>query len=322
MTGYSVFALGARTARRAVVYCLLCAFALLLASVANAQTTSVSGAQARGAEQFLAAVASGSPQSVALAFHPTELEGLRTRLLARLRADESQSNATARARLFGAGMPLAELERMTGASFYAELAKRIDLRARQFSDVKWLATVRDGDLVHVVGRGKPPKERGTVQVVTLVTLMPYGNEWRAVVPSEVQAQIDDLLEGRARAPQATVARGASTSTPVSVDPAISMLLASAEQALIAGNCADYYGKYLSPNFRRATSATAMKTLIASCTRSESEREQLVAALRIVKTLTPRLEFDGARAVYDVSNQGLRFSSFVLERIDKSWYIAE
>jgi hypothetical protein len=142
------------------------------------------------------------------------------------------------------------------------------------------------------------------------------------VPSDVQAQIDDLLEGRVRAAQPAANRGAAPAAPVAVDPAIGVLLASAEQALIAGNCADYYQKHLSPNFRRATSASAMKTLIASCTRSESEREQLIAALRIVKTLSPRLEFDGARAVFDVSNQGLRYTSFVLERIDKSWYIAE
>lgn len=287
----------------------------------------VSGAQARGAEEYLAAVAGGGAQAVALAFHPAELEALRTRLLTRLRADTAKNDSTSRTRLFGAGMSLAELERMTGASFYAELAKRLELRSRVFEDVKWLGAIREGDAVHVVGRGKPPRERGEVPVLTAVTLLPYGKEWRAAIPSEINAQIDDLLAGRTSGRGSASSQPASTAPPAAVaapstDPAINTLLAAAEKSLIDNQCADYYQQHLSPNFRRATSSAALKTLIASCERSVGTRETLIAALRIVRDLTPRMEFDGARAVYDVSGQGLPFDRYVLERIDKRWYIAE
>jgi len=33
-----------------------------------------------------------------------------------------------------------------------------------------------------------------VLVVNVVTLKPYGKDWKAALPSEIQAQIDDLIE--------------------------------------------------------------------------------------------------------------------------------
>lgn len=298
------------------------------ALAAGAPTADVSRAQGRGAEQFLAVVATGSPQAIAQAYHPAELDGLRIRLLERLRADAARNDSTSRVRLFGPGKQLAELERLTSVSFYNELAPRLQQRGRVFEDVKWLASVPEGEAVHVIGRGKPPKGQGQVAVVTTVTLLPYGKDWRAAIPSEILAQIDDLLEGRTGARETApprVAAAATTAAPATapaLDPAIGTLLTAAEKALIDGKCAEYYEQHMSPNFRRATSGAAMKTLIATCDRSVSTRETLIAALRIVQGLTPRLEFDGGRAVYDVTNQGLPFDRYVLERINKRWYIAE
>jgi hypothetical protein len=314
--------------RRAL--CALIAIVALVgmpASAAAPAVADVNRSQARGAEEFLAVVAGGSSQAIALAYHPTELDGLRTRLLERLRADAARNDSTTRVRLFGAGMSLADLERMTGASLYGELAKRLTHSGRVFQDVKWLASVPDGEAVHVIGRGKPPKERGQVLVVTTVTLLPYGKEWRAAVPSEILAQIDDLIEGRtnvraAPAGRVAVPAAATVATARALDPAIAETLNAAEKSLLEGKCADYYEKYLSANFRRATSGAAMKTLIATCNRSVSTRETLIAALRIVRDLTPRYELEGARAIYDVSGHGLPFDRYVLERLDKRWYIAE
>jgi hypothetical protein len=296
-------------------------------AAAGPPVADVNRAQARGAEEYLAVLAGGSPQAIALAYHPAELDGLRARLLARLRADAARNDSTSRVRLFGAGMSLADLERMTGASIYGELAKRLLQRGREFQDVKWLASVPEGEAVHVIGRGKPPKEKGQVLVVTTVTLLPYGKEWRAAVPSEILAQIDDLLEGRTNvraAPEVKpdTAASAAAATVRAIDPGIAEMLSAAEKTLIEGKCADYYEKHMSANFRRATSSAAMKSLIATCTRSVSTRETLIAALRIVRDLTPRFEFEGARAIYDVSGQGLPFDRYVLERLDKRWYIAE
>jgi hypothetical protein len=79
---------------------------------------------------------------------------------------------------------------------------------------------------------------------------------------------------------------------------------------------------MSPNFRKVTSKKALEALINTCKTSIGTREMLVATVRIVKDLVPIFEYEGRRAVYDVSGQGLPFDRFVLEQVDKKWYIAE
>ena len=77
---------------------------------------------------------------------------------------------------------------------------------------------------------------------------------------------------------------------------------------------------MSPNFNRATSKSARKTLITACTNSENTRETMITTLRVVQELTPK--YDGVRAIYDVSGQGLPYDRFVLEKEKDRWYIAE
>jgi hypothetical protein len=79
---------------------------------------------------------------------------------------------------------------------------------------------------------------------------------------------------------------------------------------------------MSPNFRKVTSRKALDALINSCKTSLGTRELLVATIRIVKDLVPTFEFEGRRAVYDVSGQGLPFDHFVIEQVERKWYIAE
>ena len=103
---------------------------------------------------------------------------------------------------------------------------------------------------------------------------------------------------------------------------ISELLARAEASLAAGHCEEYYDQFMSPNFNHATSRSARKTLINSCTNNENTRETMITTLRIVQELTPKYDMGGARAIYDVSGQGLPYERFVLEREKDRWYIAE
>ena len=106
-------------------------------------------------------------------------------------------------------------------------------------------------------------------------------------------------------------------------PGISELLARAEASLAAGHCEEYYSEFMSPNFNKATSRSARKTLVTACTNNESTRETMITTLRIVQELTPKYDLGGSRAVYDVSGQGLPYERFVLERDkDMRWYIAE
>jgi hypothetical protein len=285
------------------------------------------GAQQRGAEAFLAALAGGNVMVVAQELHPDEVDKLRTRLLTLFRAEASRSDNTYRSRLFGPGRTLAELESMTPVRFYAALSDRVRFRAREYEKVEWLGAVPDGKVVYVVGKGVQPKERGAVKVLVTVALAQYGAQWRAIIPSEVEAQLDDLIEGRVAAapPPAGGAPGRSLveERPAPLAPGISELLARAEASLAEGHCEEYYAQFMSPNFNKATSKSARKTLITACTNSESTRETMITTLRVVQELSPKYDMNGARAIYDVSGQGLPYDRFVLERDkDMRWYIAE
>lgn len=330
--------------------CLLIALTAALApGRASAQAVEpVTRSQRRAVEEFLGAVSTGNPATVAYALHPAELERLRSELLELMRSEDGRGDFTIRSRLFGAAATLPELERLTALDFYALLGQRLVLVGRRYADARYLAAIRDsGDVVHVVLRGKPPEERGKVQVVNLVSIVPYGKDWKAAIPSEIEAQIDDLVHGRALpvgllVPGAPAAppRGAAMAAPAAAaapqkgrgtgsapagagnPPAILELLNAAEKDLIAADCEAYYKQRMSPNFRRVTSKKALETLIAACERSDDMRERLVAMLRIVSGLTPRFEYEGNRAVYDVTNQGLPYDRVTLERIEKRWYIAE
>jgi hypothetical protein len=298
-------------------------FLILLAAMAPVHAAGPNSAQQRGAESFLKAVATGSPEAVAQELHPDELEKLRTRLLALLRAEGSQGGNTYRARLFGQGRSLAQLESATAQKFYAALSERLRLRAREYEKFDWMAAVPDGKVVYLIGKGEQPKDKGSVKVVVMVGLMQYGAQWRAIVPTEIEAQLDDLIENRVSA--ATPPAGTNPSAPAPAQPlapGISELLARAEAALAAGNCEEYYGEFMSPNFNRATSRSARKTLVNACTNNEATRETMITTLRIVQELKPRYDLNGTRAIYDVSGQGLPYERFTIEREGDRWYIAE
>jgi len=303
-------------------------FTVLLASACfPALAAGPNGAQQRGAEAFLAALAGGNVMAVAQELHPDEVEKLRTRLLALFRAEASRSDNTYRSRLFGPGRSLAELESMTAVRFYAALSDRVRFRAREYQKVDWIAAVPDGKVVYLVGKGEQPKERGSVKVLVTVALAQYGSQWRAIIPSEVEAQLDDLIEARVAVapPPSGGAPGKSLveerAAPLS--PGISELLARAEASLAEGHCEEYYSQFMSPNFNKATSKSARKTLVTACTNSESTRETMITTLRVVQELSPKYDMGGARAIYDVSGQGLPYERFVLERDkDMRWYIAE
>jgi len=298
---------------------------LFVFACGSAVAAGPSGAQEKGAAAFLAAVASGNAQAIAQELHPDEVEKLRTRLLTLLRAENLRSDNTYRSRLFGPGRSLAELESMTAVRFYTALSDRLRLRAREYAKFDWLGAVPDGKIVYLLGKGEPPKERGSVKVAVTVALMQYGAQWRAIIPSEIEAQLDDLLEGRtavAAGPTGS-ATAAAQPAPAPLAPGISELLARAEASIAASHCEEYYNEYMSPNFNKFTSRSAKKTLIAHCTNNENQRETMITTLRIVQELRPKYDLGGSRAIFDVSGQGLPYERFVLERDkDMRWYIAE
>jgi hypothetical protein len=298
----------------------------------------VSSAQRQAVLEYLAAVASGDPQGVAFALHPDDLQALRLRILALLSDEAKRDDSTVRSRLFGQGMPLDDIERLTNTGFYAALSYKLYLTGREYTEVEGLAAVPDkGDRVQVVVRARQPRDHGKVQVVNVVTLRPYGKAWKATIPSEIEAQIDDLIEGRhialAIGPRPTTVEsradaasgrknGGATNGTAAAVPGIVELLNTAETALTNGRCDDYYGKQMSPNFRRVTGKKALEALVASCRNGMGTRQLLLSTLHIVRGLDPRYEDESQRAVYDLAGQGLPFQSFSVEQVDKHWYIAE
>jgi hypothetical protein len=289
----------------------------------------VSSGQRTAVLEFLSAVASGDSQVVALAIHPDDLRTLRLRMLGLLHEEAKRGDNTIRSRLFGPGMPLDEIERLTDTGFYAALAYKLYVTGREYSEVEGLAAIPDKDgRVQVVVRARQPREHGKVQIVNVITVKPYGKDWKATLPSEIEAQIDDLIEGRHIAIAATPrpapggqGRAGPSGTAAAL-PAIVELLNSAEQSLNEGRCDDYYKKQMSPNFRSVTGSKALEALVAVCRNGMGTRQLLLATLHIVQGLEPRYVDESQRAVYDLSGQGLPFQSFSLEQVDKRWYIAE
>ncbi len=297
------------------------------AAVAGVNATSVTFSQQNAALEFLQAVASGDPQAVALSIHPDDLRALRLRLLDRMRNEAKRNDSTVRNRLFGPAKQLDELERLTDTGFYATLADRLYLPGREYERAEGMAAIPDKDgKVDVLIRGHQPRDRGKVQVITLVTLKPYGKDWKAALPSEIEAQIDDLIEGRhgtsavTRTPAAV--RGAGSRGTAPAQPGIIELLTTSQQLLSDGKCDEYYNKQMSPNFKRVTGKKAITALISACQGSFGTREMLLATLKIVRSLDPHYEYEGQRATYDLTGQGLPFDHFVLEQVDKHWYVAE
>jgi hypothetical protein len=283
----------------------------------------VSSEQRTAALEFLSAVASGDPQAVAFTIHPDDLQALRLRIVALLRDEAKRGDGTIRSRLFGQGMPLDDIERLTNTGFYATLAYKFYLTGREYTEVEGLAAIPDkGDHVQVVVRGRQPRDHGKVQVVNIVTLRPYGKDWKATLPSEIEAQIDDLIEGRHIAVAARPSVGVRGGGTAAALPAIVELLNAAQKSLDDGKCDEYYDKQMSPNFRRVTGKKALEALVTSCRNSMGTRQLLLSTLHIVRGLEPRYENESQRAVYDLSGQGLPFQTFSLEQVDRHWFIAE
>ena len=288
--------------------------------------TGVTMSQKAAALDYLQAVASGDPEAVAFAMHPDDLRALRLRILTLLHEEAKRGDSTVRNRLFGPARPLDEIEHLTDTGFYATLADRLYLPGREYDGGEGIASIADKDgKVEVLIRGRQPRDRGKVQVVNVVTLKPFGKDWKAALPTEIEAQIDDLIEGRhgtsaaARTPAAVRGGGRGTSP---AQPGIIELLSTSEKLLSEGKCDVYYGKQMSPNFRRVTGKKALAALVAACENSLGTREMLLATLHIVRGLDPHYEYEGQRATYDVTGQGLPFDHFVLEQVDKHWYVAE
>lgn len=277
------------------------------------------GAQEKLATAYIKAAASGDPAALLGLYHPGELEDLRQRVLKALELEDHQGGDAIRSRLFGSAASVDEVRRLTPDNFYMTLARVVGLPAERIEEVKILGIVEENSqLNHAVARVLPPKGANARARVAVVSLIRYGKEWRVQLPVWLQVRVDAALNAPEGAESA-----ARPSAPRTVNsPDLMAALKAGSAVLRAGDCAEFFNVHMSPGFRSSTSAKALGTLIKQCETREETRETYIDALEIAQRLSPKLEQDGTRAVYDMRGQGLPFERFVLEKLDDNWYIAE
>jgi hypothetical protein len=316
---------------KSVTFALMLGGCLWLAAAMPAHANG-SLAQQRAAEEMLFAMAQGDAQAMSMAILEDELVQLRKQLIDAMKLEADRNEHTTRTRLFGDAARLEDLERLTPRNFFVTLAQRLRFGGREFRKVDWIEAVKDrGGMVQMVGRLEPRDNMGEVRVPVLVSIVPWGKDWKAALPLELQAQIDDLRHGRVRAarPAAVASAPATGGAPsAAIPPAratpqkIIDLFDDALKNLEAGKCEAYYDKQMSPNFRRTTGSRALRTLITACESREGLRQQYITAIKAAREREPRFEYAGTRAVFDLSGTGLPYGSWIVEQIDERWYIAE
>ncbi|HUG72419.1 MAG TPA: hypothetical protein VMK82_03240 [Steroidobacteraceae bacterium] len=316
---------------KSVTFALLLGACLWLAASPSLQAAG-GVAQQRVAEEFLTALARGDAQALSMSILEDELVALRKGLLDQMKLEADRDDSLTRQRLFGDGMQLADIERLTPQNFFVALSQRLRFSGREFRKVDWLEVVKDrGGMVHLVGRLVPREDMGEVRVPVLVSLVPWGKDWKAALPLDLQAQIDDLRTGRTRAARPvtavaatpTTGTGSSATPPANATPQpILELFDKALENLAAKRCEAYYDKQMSPNFRRTTGSRALRTLINACESRDTLREQYMTAIRLAREREPRFEYAGTRAVFDLAGTGLPYSRWIVEQVNERWYIAE
>jgi hypothetical protein len=196
--------------------------------------------------------------------------------------------------------------------------KRFLVAPRVMKKTKLIGKVKESDdVLHFIVRGWEDEKGREASSAMLVTLIPYGKQWAVAVPAELEEKIEVAIAGGA-----VGARDVGDSRVAALDPRIIALLDSGIAALKGVRCSEYYNDLMSPNFRKATAPTAVKTLIAQCEKNPAMRDKTRLALEIARGLKPRYEYGDTRAVFDMSRQGLPYERFVVEMIDKKWYVAE
>jgi hypothetical protein len=277
------------------------------------------GPQEKLATSYIMAAASGDPAALLGLYHPGELEDLRLRILKALELEEQQGGNAIRSRLFGAAASIEEIRRLTPDNFYLNVARAVMLPPERIEEVRILGIVEENSqLSHAVARVLPPKDANARPRIAVVSLIRYGKEWRVQLPTWLQVRVDSALA----APAGSSGAARPSAPRIANSPDIMSALIAGSAVLRAGDCAAYFNEHMSPNFRSTTSVKALSALVKQCETREETRETYIDALEIAQRLSPKLEQDGNRAVYDMRGQGLPFERFVLEKLNGNWYVAE
>ena len=114
------------------------------------------------------------------------------------------------------------------------------------------------------------QEAGAVKVAVTVALMQYGAQWRAILPSGIEARIDDLQEAlRNVAGASSGVQAASVIRTTATGGGISEMLTRARR-LSPRTLPGYYDQFMRRIPRHL--AQRRKTLINACSNNEDTRD--------------------------------------------------
>ena len=277
----------------------------------------------RTAEEFVQLSTSQGPSAAVILYHPDEVQRVRDKILLMCEREAESGRKQVRGTLFGAGATLDEVRRMTPENLLLAVMAKLPARTTVYDDFKALGLVKEGENVHVVVRASLKKVERLKRrsIVQVVSLLPSGKEWRAAVPSGIEAYIDGVL---AASPDELPPVGAPTpgGKPAPNDPAWSALLKRGIELLSRGNCLTYFLDVVEPGFSKTMSPKNFDAVVRGCELNDHVREKYRIGLELAGGREPAIEQGGSKVTYDLSGEGLPYDHLSLLRLDGRWYVSE
>jgi len=292
---------------------LLAAAMLIATSAVHAESPE------KTAEEFVQLSTSQGPSAAVILYHPNDVQRVHDKILLMCEREAESGRQQTRAALFGAGVTLDDVRRMTPENLLIAIMAKLPARTATYDEFKALGSVKEGENLHIVVRAslrkvERLKRRSIVQVVSLI---PSGKEWRAAIPSGIEAYIDGVL---AAAPDDVPP--VAPARPAPKDPAWSALLARGVDLLSRGNCLTYFLDVVEPGFSKTMSPKNFDAVVRGCELNDHTREKFRMGLELAGSREPKLEQGGSKVTYDLSGEGLPYDHLTLVRVDGRWYVSE
>ena len=273
------------------------------------------------AEAFVELSTSGGPSAAVILYQFSEVQRIRDKVLLAAEREAESGRKQVRIALFGAGPSLDDVRRMTPENLLLAIMARVPARTAVYDKFKALGSVKEDEKLHVVVRASLEKverirRRSIVQVVTL---LPSGKEWRAAIPSNIEAYIDSIL---ASAPDDAPPVVGAPAAAASAEPAAKALLTRGIDLLNKGNCLTYFLDVMEPGFSKTMTQKSFDAIVRGCELNERTREKFRVGLELAAARDPKVETGGSKLIYDLNGEGLPYDHVTLTRIDGRWYVAE
>ncbi len=273
------------------------------------------------AEAFVELSTGGGPSAAVILYQFSEVQRVRDKVLLAAEREAESGRKQVRNALFGAGPSLEDVRRMTPENLLLAILARVPSRPVVYDKFKALGSVKEDEKLHVVVRASLEKVERIKRrsIVQVVTLLPSGKEWRAAIPSSIEAYIDSQL---AAAPDDAPPVVGTPAAAVPADPAAKTLLARGIDLLNKGNCLTYFLDVMEPGFAKTMTQKSFDAIVRGCELNERTREKFRVGLELAAAREPKVESGGSKLLYDLNGEGLPYDHVTLTRIDGRWYVAE